>query len=165
MIKLVFIFLLMPIFCMGQIRPKSKINVYSNSSCDKEIWCLDCGKNPEDRADFIDGSLTKYFKATMKKKQFKGIDGFISIQVIVGRDGRVCCKNINQYTNMSNDKISAYKLDECVAKMPQWRPANESGKPIAASIMIIIVITKGEFIKAEIDRIDYSNLQITPIKD
>ena len=83
------------------------------------------------KAEFSE-DLTQYFSAKFTPEQLRGVEGIITVQLLIDAKGRQCVKSIS-YSNCK--KVSKLDLRNTINSMIGWKPAI-SGCPINVSIMI-----------------------------
>jgi hypothetical protein len=88
--------------------------------------------------------VNEYFKSLIPENYFKGEKSPISIQILIDKSGKPCCKSI-----LNVSKIDGLTLQRAINDMNNWNPAISSEKEINVSIVARIYFKKGEFKKME----------------
>ena len=101
--------------------------------------------------------VNDYFKSSIPDKYFEGEKSPISIQILIDKSGKPCCKSI---LNLS--KIDGIAIQKAINEMSNWNPAISRQKEINVSIVANIYFKKGEFKRIEF--LDATN-EIVNVKD
>ena len=136
--------------------------IYVDSSCGSS-GLIKITFTENEYPKFIYGNLSDFFRKHFTQTDIIKIYGIVETQLIVNRDGKVCCKSIVNNTNFSNKKISALKLQEIINKMPLWIPAKENGKTISATLLVQILFNKTNVFKVEIIKFNQNQTTIEEI--
>lgn len=108
----------------------------------------DCSVSPmfmtwDTPASFASGDLKEYFNEVLPIDYFKSVSKKITIQILVDKQGKACCKSIFNCETLSPDY-----LKEAIYRMPSWTPAVFRGNNVNVSTIVKLEIENGLLIKA-----------------
>lgn len=129
-------------FILLNFRIAHSQNAINYDSCYAKSFCVDCGVN---KAEFSSSlTLADFFMESFKKESsYKGVDGSLTLQIIVDTLGNACCKTISNFTNLTLSEVRQMNIDQVVAMMPQWRPAiTKNGKRTTVSLLLTLEFLK-----------------------
>lgn len=93
---------------------------------------------------FEHASFKDYLLEKLPSDFFKKVRKDITIQLLIDKDGKVCCNAILNY-----GKIDTEVLKNCINEMPDWIPAYNGEKAINVSTIFKLQIKKGILKKVE----------------
>ncbi|MBK8634747.1 MAG: leucine-rich repeat domain-containing protein [Saprospiraceae bacterium] len=94
--------------------------------------------------------LNEYFKSQLPEHYFKGENSPISVQLLIDKTGKICCKTI-----LNVIKVDGIAFQKAITNIKDWTPAKSHEKEINVSVVAQIHFKEGQFRKIEF--LDASN--------
>jgi len=85
--------------------------------------------------------LFNYFKNV---KSLGKTSGKIMLGILISESGQPCC---HSFSDISKTGIDPQEFRNAINKMPTWKPAKQTNKPVAFLYQTIIEIKKGKIVK------------------
>lgn len=109
----------------------------------------DCSVSPmfvtwDTPASFTSTDLKEYFNKALPKDYFKGESKKITLQILIDKQGKACCKSI-----LNGETLNPGPLKQAVNQMPSWTPAVFRGNSINVSCITILDIEDGQLVKVK----------------
>lgn len=146
--------LLLACFAISSVHAQQVIPLAE--ACKANAFCVDCGKP---KAAY-NSPLLAYFTAKIDKAKANQLSGGLLIQLLVDTKGKVCARELTNYTQSTKEEILSTGLIDAINTMPAWQPAVEGGKPINSIVLLLAMFnTKGVDFSIDYYRIDAASVE------
>ncbi|MCT4637830.1 MAG: hypothetical protein N4A72_08980 [Bacteroidales bacterium] len=134
---------LITLFLLIGAKSFAQVSIENFNDCKVETFYAVADDRPEfdNSGQDIYDYLNQKFSDT---KLLKGIDGSISIGILIFNNGKTCCKSI---ANMTESEIDSEAIRKIINEMPDWSPAKSNEKAVTFLYTLSLKIEGGRVIK------------------